>query len=357
MTDTATLITQLRILGQLTRTEAQVARQRVVQASTGAVRDELRQNAADADGRVARIADALRDLGALPDLVTPLLGRVAVLVRGAMEQAQPLDEALLGDLVLEHQLRDRARYVAALAAAADVPAVQTLAGELEAAHDETVRWLTSVLADLAGGQAALEASPLQRVAAQVTRAANAPSRPALDEVGGMVTRTVETVTAVGKGVGTDVKDTAARLGGEAADAVVATGRGAAAQVSEAAEHVAGAAADAVVTGRDVAAQTAGQLARHLPGSGPPDAPRPDALRRPLRLRRPTPSSSRRRSRGSPTFPRTAPSPPCALSTTRAPSPPCWSSSRRTATGPGSSPRPACARRPSAPDDRHRVTGV
>ena len=279
MTDTATLITQLRILGQLTRTEAQVARQRVVQASTDAVRDDLRQNAADADGRVARIADALRGLGALPDLVTPLFGRVAVLVRGAMEQAQPLDEALLGDLALEHQLRDRARYVAALAAAADVPAVQTLAGELEAAHDETVRWLTSVLADLAGGQAALEASPLQRVAAQVTRAANAPSRPALDEVGGMVTRTVETVTAVGTGVGKDVKDTAeqyagraARLGVEAADAVVTTGRGAAAQVSEAAGHVAGAAADAVVTGRDVAAQTAGQLARHLPGSGPPDAP-------------------------------------------------------------------------------------
>ena len=83
MTDTATLITQLRILGQLTRTEAQVARQRVVQASTSAVRDDLRQNAAEADGRAARIADALRGLGALPDLVTPLLGRVAVLVRGA----------------------------------------------------------------------------------------------------------------------------------------------------------------------------------------------------------------------------------------------------------------------------------
>ena len=318
MTDTATLITQLRILGQLTRTEAQVARQRVVQASTAAVRDDLRQNAADADGRVARIADALRGLGALPDLVTPLLGRVAVLVRGAMEQAQPLDEALLGDLVLEHQLRDRARYVAALAAAADVPAVQTLAGELEAAHDETVRWLTSVLADLAGGQAALEASPLQRVAAQVTRAANAPSRPALDEVGGMVTRTVETVTAVGKGVGKDVKDTAA----PPADAA----------------------------GRDVAAQTAGQLARHLRDQAPRTHPR--TLRR-----RPARSSSRRRSRGSPTSRRTAPSPPCAPWTTRAPSPPCWSSSRRTATGPGSSLRPACARRPSAPDDRHRVTGV
>ena len=280
MTDTATLITQLRILGQLTRTEAQVARQRVVQASTDAVRDDLRQNAADADGRVARIADALRDLGALPDLVTPLLGRVAVLVRGAMEQAQPLDEALLGDLALEHQLRDRARYVAALAAAADVPAVQTLAGELEAAHDETVRWLTSVLADLAGGQAALEASPLQRVAAQVTRAANAPEPAGARRGGrdGHPNRRDGDRSGQGGRQGRQGhrEQYAARLGVEAADAVVATGRGAAAQVSEAAGHVAGAAADAVVTGRDVAAQTAGQLARHLPGSGPPDAPSPDA---------------------------------------------------------------------------------
>ena len=102
-----------------------------------------------------------------------------------------------------------------------MPAVQTLAGELETAHDETVRWLTSVLADLAGGQAALEASPLQRVAAHVTRAANAPSRPALDDVGATVTRTVESATAVGKEVGKDVKaHGTARLGVETADTVV-----------------------------------------------------------------------------------------------------------------------------------------
>ncbi len=113
MTDTATLITQLRILAQLTRAEAHVARSRVAQASTDDLRDDLRRNAADADARAARIGDLLRDLGAFPDPVSPLVGRVASLVRGAMEQAQPLDEALLGDLALEHQLRDRARYVAA----------------------------------------------------------------------------------------------------------------------------------------------------------------------------------------------------------------------------------------------------
>ena len=230
MTETATLITQLRVLAQLTRTEAQVARLRVTQANTDDVREELRQNAADADARATRIVGTLNDLGALPDLVTPLIGRVATLVRGAVEQTQPLDEALLGDLALEHQLRDRARYVAALAEAAELPTVQTLAADLEAAHAETVHWLSRVLADLAGGHAALDASPLQRVAAQVTRAANSPARPALDEAAAAVSHTV----------------------------------------SDAAGQVADTAASAVSTGRDVAARTVDQVTRLLPGTGAPD---------------------------------------------------------------------------------------
>jgi len=191
MTDTATLITQLRVLAQLTRAEAHVARSRGAQASTDDVRGDLRRNAADADARAARIGDLLRELGALPDPVTPLVGRMASLVRGAMEQAQPLDEALLGDLALEHQLRDRARYVAELAGAADLPAVHELAVDLEAAHTETVKWLTGVLAGLAGGQAALRASPLQRLAAQVTRAANTPARTTLGGAAATVSLTVE----------------------------------------------------------------------------------------------------------------------------------------------------------------------
>jgi hypothetical protein len=194
---TATLITQLRVVGQLTRTEAQVARLRVAQASSDAVRDELRQNAADADGRAARITGALRDLGALPDPVTPLFGRVAALVRGALEQAQPLDEAVLGDLALEHQLRDRARYVAALADATGRPEVRALADDLTVAHTETIQWLTDLLADLGSGRpAALGASPLQQVAAQVTHVANAPARGALDKVGAGVAETVQTATKV-----------------------------------------------------------------------------------------------------------------------------------------------------------------
>ncbi|MDT0351955.1 ferritin-like domain-containing protein [Pseudonocardia charpentierae] len=241
MTETATLITQLRVLAQLTRTEAQVARLRVTQANTDDVRDDLRQNAADADVRAARIVGTLNDLGALPDPVTPLIGRVATLVRGAVEQTQPLDEALLGDLALEHQLRDRARYVAALAEAADLPAVQALAADLEAAHTETVHWLTRVLTDLAGGHAALNASPLQQVAAQVTRAANSPARPALDAAAATVSHTLS--HAVDRTAGT---------------------------VTDAAGQVADTAVSAVSTGRDVAARTVDQVTRLLPGTEAPD---------------------------------------------------------------------------------------
>ncbi len=169
-----------------------------------------------------------------------------------MEQAQPLDEALLGDLALEHQLRDRARYVAELAGAADQPAVHELAVDLEAAHTETVEWLTGVLADLAGGQAALQASPLQRLAAQVTRAANTPARTTLGGAAATVSVTVE--RAVGTVAGAQVAD----IAGEAAAA-------------------------AVTTGRDVAAG----LARRLPGAESPpvdaivDAPDPEPMAPPI----------------------------------------------------------------------------
>jgi hypothetical protein len=192
MSDTATLITQLRILLQLTRTEAQVARLRIAQARDGDVRRELAQNATNSDRRSRRIAGALRDLGSVPDPLTPTLGRVAALLRGALEQAQPLDEALLGDLALEHQLLDRARYVGALADSANLSAVAELVDDLVTAHTATVEWLGDVLADVArGAPAALQASPFQRVAAQVTHAVNAPGR----AIKGGVDRAAGTVAA------------------------------------------------------------------------------------------------------------------------------------------------------------------
>ena len=78
MTDTTTtkIQEQLRALLQLTQTEAQLAQVRVGQARTDAVRRELTQNGRNAEERARRIADALREVGGYPDVVTPVVGRV-----------------------------------------------------------------------------------------------------------------------------------------------------------------------------------------------------------------------------------------------------------------------------------------
>ncbi|MCZ2826596.1 MULTISPECIES: ferritin-like domain-containing protein [unclassified Modestobacter] len=183
MTDTTALLVQLRALLALTQTEEQIARIRVGQARTAAVRRELEQNAQHAAERSTAIADQLRELGGVADVVTPALGRLGALVKGALEQAEPIDEALLQDLQLEHQLLDRATYLKVLADTAGKPEVKALAERLVTAHSATVEWLTVVLAEQAlGGPAALVATPLQRVAGGATKLANLPVRFAADTV-------------------------------------------------------------------------------------------------------------------------------------------------------------------------------
>lgn len=97
------------------------------------------------------------------------------MVKAIAEQAQPFDEALLGDLALEHQLLDRARYIKALATAARQPDVAALAQRLITAHTATVEWLTTVLAeDALGGPAALRRTPLQAAAGTTVKLVNLP---------------------------------------------------------------------------------------------------------------------------------------------------------------------------------------
>lgn len=190
MTDTAKIIAQLRTLVQLTQTEAQIAEVRVAQARTEAVRRELTQNARHAAERTEALTEMLRQLGGIPDVLTPTLGRLGALVKTAVEQIEPMDEALLQDLALENQLVDRARYLKALAVTAELPKVEKLADRLVTAHSATVEWLTVVLAEEAlGGPAALQATPLQRVAGGASRVLNLPARYATDTVN----RTVDNV--------------------------------------------------------------------------------------------------------------------------------------------------------------------
>jgi hypothetical protein len=199
MTDT-TIITQLRALLTLTQTEEQVARIRVTQARTDAVRRELQQNADHAAERSRAITDQLRELAGAGDVVAPALGRLAALVKGALEQAEPIDEALLQDLQLEHQLLDRATYLKVLAEAAEQRGVRALAERLITAHSATVEWLTVVLAEQAlGGPAALVATPTQRVAGGAIKLANLPVRFAANTVNraiGTAEQAGGTITAV-----------------------------------------------------------------------------------------------------------------------------------------------------------------
>jgi bacterioferritin (cytochrome b1) len=190
-----TLINQLRALLLLTQTEEQVARTRVGQARTDAVRRELNENADNAAKRARAITDELRALGGVPDVVTPALGRLGAVLKAAFEQGAPLEEALLQDLSLEHQLLDRATYLKVLAETAKQPKVQALAERLITAHSATVEWLTVVLAEEAlGGPAALQATALQRVAGGATRLVNLPVRFAANSVN----RAVDSVQQVGQ---------------------------------------------------------------------------------------------------------------------------------------------------------------
>jgi hypothetical protein len=173
--DTTTLLAQLRAVLDLTHTEIQVAETRVAQARTDAVRRELTQNAANGRDRAEAIEAAIRELGGFPDVIGPFLGRAAAVVKALTEQAQPFDEALLGDLALEDQLLDRARYIKALAVAAHRADIEELASRLIIAHSATVEWLTTVLAeDALGGPAALRRTPVQAVAGAAVKAVNLP---------------------------------------------------------------------------------------------------------------------------------------------------------------------------------------
>lgn len=173
--ENATLLAQLRAVLELTHTEIQVAETRVAQARTEAVQRELTQNARHGRERALQIESAIRELGGFPDVIAPLFGRAAAAVKALTEQAEPFDEALLGDLALEHQLLDRARYVKALAVAAQHKDVQALADRLITAHSATVDWLTTVLAeDALGGPAALRRTPMQAAAGIAVKLANLP---------------------------------------------------------------------------------------------------------------------------------------------------------------------------------------
>jgi hypothetical protein len=215
MTDTTNLLAQLRVLAQLTNTEIMVAQNRTAQAASDPVRLELEQNARNAQERLEMLQNSIRDLGGVPDALAPVVGRVGAFLKTTLDQPRPLDEALLDDLSLEHQLLDRARYLKVLAETAKQTEVRRLAERLITAHSATVEWLTTVLAEYAlGGPAALRPTPLQRVSNGYSRAANLPARLAA----GQLNRALDRISRSGS----QVRDKAAAAAERASTVTSAT---------------------------------------------------------------------------------------------------------------------------------------
>lgn len=227
MSDTTTLIANLRTMLELTSTEIQIAEFRTSQARTDAVHQELTKNAENARTRAALIEATIRELGGTPTIFGPLLGRAAALVKALTEQAEPFSEALLGDLALEHLLVDRARYLKSLAVAAGNSQVQDLADSLIEAHNATVVWLTTVLAeDALGGPAALRRTPVQAAAGVAVKLANLP--------GQLATRAVDRVLTTVRSTRPAVDDALARgsQAGEIAAKTLSASRDAALSAAE-----------------------------------------------------------------------------------------------------------------------------
>jgi hypothetical protein len=282
MTSTTTLIRQLRAILQLTQTEAQVARLRIAQARTDAVRRELTENGDNAEQRTHLIAEQIRQLGGVPDVVTPVIGRLTALFKSTIEQAEPFDEALLGDLALEQQLLGRARYLKALAEAARRTDVHALAERLATAHAETVEWISTVLAEEAlGGPAALRATPFQRATGGATKAISLPVRTAREGVN----RAVSSAQDVGEWAREAVSgatNRATRFAGAARD-VATTGRNASLERAEtvARREGAGGAAETLHAAR----RQLGTLSEgELPIEGYTELNQQDAIRRIKELR-------------------------------------------------------------------------
>jgi hypothetical protein len=224
--DTHALAAELVALLRLTRTEAQIARIRVSQATDDAFRKELLENAEEADLRALRIQDELRRLGGTPDVVGDAVGRVVALTKATAEQLQPFSEGLLGDLALEHQLRDRVVFARVLAEAQGASSVTELMNDLEAAHAETIEWIRVRLAELAqGGPVALAPTPPQAAFSTLARVATVPTR----QYSNLVNKVVDALRRAGEKAqeSTGSAVTKARRTAEATGEVVEAGRDAA----------------------------------------------------------------------------------------------------------------------------------
>ena len=169
------LLSELKDLLRLTAFEQTVATVRRTQARTTPIERELAENAKKAGERLDLLRSAVAQVGGVPDVVGPFLGRAGAFVQTQVNQVQTLQGALLGDLALEHQLRERTRYARVLAQSLGETQIEPVLDRLEVAHTATIEWLETRLAEVGRtGTSALRATPFQLAATTVRRVAGVP---------------------------------------------------------------------------------------------------------------------------------------------------------------------------------------
>ncbi len=169
------LVSELQNLLRLTASEQTIATLRRTQARTTALESELAANVQKARERAALLTTAIRQVGGVPDVVGSVIGRVGAFATTQLNQVQSLQGALLGDLTLEHQLRERTRYARTLAQSLDEQQVLAVLDRLETAHSATIDWLEERLAEVGRtGTSLLRATPLQAVVGTARAYAAAP---------------------------------------------------------------------------------------------------------------------------------------------------------------------------------------
>jgi bacterioferritin (cytochrome b1) len=248
------LLNELKDLLRLTAFEQTVATVRRAQARTSPIERELAENAQKAGERLDLLKSAVASVGGVPDVVTPALGRAGAFVQSQLNQVQTLQGALLGDLALEHQLRERTRYARTLAQSLGETQVLPVLDRLEVAHSATIDWLETRVAEVGRtGTSALKATPVQLAVGVVRRTVGAPLGlvvGGVNRAGGLVAKAtghapqplqdaLQTVEDAARGVGERVVDLTER----GATTARSAGRQATGAAEQAADRVVDSVAD------------------------------------------------------------------------------------------------------------------
>jgi bacterioferritin (cytochrome b1) len=261
------LVSELQNLLRLTAFEQTIATVRRTQAASTPIAEELKANAQKAMERNRLLQDAVRQVGGVPDVVGAALGKAGAFLQTQLNQVQTLQGALLGDLALEHQLRERTRYARTLAESLGYHQVLPALERLETAHTATIEWLEARLDEVGRtGTSALEATPVQAAVGSFRKVAGAPFAlfaASVNRGSSLLHRGARNAVQT---AGTDAQ-TAAQTAGDAAQSAAQTAVTAASSAaSTAAEQVSSAAdttADVVSTGADKAAQATDSAAEQV----------------------------------------------------------------------------------------------